>query len=61
MPIDPILEQIYQLVVPSLPYVIGAYAALWLGLMVYVGVTLSRLGKLEKQLALVEDVLAKRG
>jgi len=58
---DPILQQIYQLVVPSLPYVIGAYAALWLGLMAYVAVTLSRLGKLEKQLALVEDVLAKRG
>lgn len=58
---DPVLEQIYQLVAPSLPYVIGVYAALWVGLMVYVGATLSRLGKLEKQLALVEDVLAKRG
>ena len=58
---DPVLAQIYQLVVPSLPYVIGAYGILWLGLMVYVGVTLSRVGRLEKQLALVEDALAKRG
>jgi CcmD family protein len=57
---DPVLAQIYQLVVPSMPYVLGAYGILWLGLMVYVGVTLSRLGKLEKQLALVEDALAKR-
>ncbi|HEY5506870.1 MAG TPA: hypothetical protein VIK83_05190 [Coriobacteriia bacterium] len=57
---DPVLAQIYQLVVPSLPYVIGAYGILWLGLMIYVGVTLSRLGKLEKQLALVEDALEKR-
>jgi CcmD family protein len=57
---DPVLAQIYQLVVPSMPYVIGAYGILWLGLMVYVGVTLSRLGKLEKQLALVEDAFAKR-
>ena len=57
---DPVLLQIYQLVVPSLPYVIGAYGILWLGLMIYVGVTLSRLGKLEKQLALVEDALEKR-
>jgi hypothetical protein len=57
---DPVLQQIYQLVVPSLPYVIGAYGVLWLGLMVYVGLALSRLGKLEKQLALVEDALAKR-
>lgn len=58
---DPVLQQIYQLVEPSLPYVIGAYGILWLGLMVYVGLTLSRLGKLEKQLALVEEALAKRG
>jgi hypothetical protein len=57
---DPVLTQIYQLVVPSLPYVIGAYGILWLGLMIYVGVTLSRLGRLEKQLALVEDAFAKR-
>jgi hypothetical protein len=58
---DPVLAQIYQLVVPSMPYVLGAYGILWLGLMVYVGAALSRLGKLEKQLALVEDALAKRG
>ena len=58
---DPVLQQIYQLVNPSLPYVIGAYGVLWLGLMVYVGVTLSRVGKLEKQLALVEETVAKRG
>jgi CcmD family protein len=57
---DPVLQQIYQLVVPSLPYVIGAYGVLWLGLMVYVGLVLSRLNRLEKQLALVEDALAKR-
>lgn len=58
---DPVLAQIYQLVVPSLPYVIGAYGILWLGLMIYVGVTLNRLGKLEQQLALVEDAMEKRG
>ena len=57
---DPVLAQIYQLVVPSLPYVIGAYGILWLGLMIYVGVTLNRLGKLEQQLALVEDAMEKR-
>jgi hypothetical protein len=58
---DPVLAQIYQLVVPSLPYVLGAYGILWLGLMVYVGVALSRIGKLEKQITLVEDAIAKRG
>jgi len=58
---DPVLQQIYQLVQPSLPYVIGAYGILWLGLMAYVAVVMSRLGKLEKHLALVEEALAKRG
>jgi len=57
---DPVLQQIYQLVVPSLPYVIAAYGVLWLGLMAYVAVVLVRLGKLEKQLALVEEACAKR-
>jgi hypothetical protein len=57
---DPILAQIYQLVMPSMPYVLGAYGILWLGLMVYVGVTLLRLGKIEKQLALIEEAFAKR-
>lgn len=58
---DPVLQQIYSLVVPSLPYVIGAYAVLWVGLMVYVSLVLSRLGKLERQLVLVEETVAKRG
>jgi CcmD family protein len=57
---DPVLQQIYQLVVPSLPYVIAAYGILWLGLMAYVAVVFVRLGKLEKQLALVEEACAKR-
>ena len=58
---DAVTKEIFSQVVPALPYVIGVYAVLWVGLMGYVGVTLSRLGKLEKQLALVEDALAKRG
>jgi CcmD family protein len=55
-----IQAEIYQLVVPSMPYILAAYGVLWLGLMVYVGVVLMRLGKLEKQLALVEEAYAKR-
>jgi CcmD family protein len=57
---DPVLSQIYSLVSPSLPYVIGAYGVLWAGLMVYVSVVLGRLGRLEKQLTLVEEAVAKR-
>lgn len=58
---DPVLQQIYSLVVPQLPYVIAAYAVLWIGLMVYVSMVLSRLSKLERQLVLVEETVAKRG
>jgi hypothetical protein len=58
---DAVTTEIFSQVAPALPYVIGVYAVLWLGLMVYVGVVLTRLGKLEKQLALVEEALAKRG
>ena len=58
---DAVTKEIFALVSPSLPYVIGVYATLWAGLMIYVGVTLSRLGRLERQLALVEDAMAKQG
>jgi CcmD family protein len=58
---DAVTKEIFAQVAPALPYVIAVYAALWVGLMVYVSVTLGRLGRLEKQLAIVEDALAKRG
>ena len=58
---DTVIQQIYQLVVPSLPYVLGAYGVLWLGLMIYVAAVMSRVGKLERQLALVEEAFSKRG
>jgi hypothetical protein len=57
---DAVTKEIFAQVVPALPYVIAVYAALWLGLMVYVGSVMSRLGRLEKQLALVEEALAER-
>lgn len=57
---DPVTKEIFSQVVPALPYVIGVYAVLWAGLMLYVGVTLRRLGKLEQQLALIEDAMSKR-
>lgn len=58
---DAVNVEIFKFVGPAMPYVIGAYAVIWAGLMVYVSVTLSRLGKLERQLALVEEACAKRG
>ena len=33
---DPILEEVYSIIVPSAPYVIGAYALIWVVLLVFV-------------------------
>ena len=33
---NPILEQIYSTILPAAPYVIAAYALIWLALFVYV-------------------------
>jgi CcmD family protein len=60
MQIDPGLQQIYADIMPNMPYLLAAYAVLWLGLLGYVGLALRRLGKLEKQLAIVEEAVAKR-
>jgi CcmD family protein len=60
MQIDPGLQQIYADIMPNLPYLLAAYAVLWVGLLVYVGLALRRLGKVEKQLAIVEEAVAKR-
>ena len=57
---DPVIKEIFAQVAPALPFVIAVYAALWVGLMLYVSVTLRRLGKLERQLALVEEAQAKK-
>ena len=60
MTIDPILEEIYRNVVGAIPYVIAAYALLWVGLFGYVAFVLRRLGGLEKQIAVLESTMARR-
>ena len=55
---NPILEQIYATILPSAPYVIGAYALMWAALCVYVVYALSRLRKTEAQLDVLERSLA---
>lgn len=58
---DPVLKEIYALVVPSIPYVAGAYALLWVALVVYIGMTYSRIGHLEKEIAVLEESIERRG
>ncbi|ANE22259.1 MAG: CcmD family protein [Eggerthellaceae bacterium] len=57
---NPILEQIYATILPSAPYVIAAYALVWLALLVYVVLITVRLKKTEAQMAVLEEALAAK-
>lgn len=57
---DGTLGQIYSLVLPQAPYVIAAYGILWIALVAYVAFVFKRLGGIEKQLVVVEEVLARK-
>lgn len=57
---NPTLKEVYSLVLTQWPLVAGAYALLWAGLIVYVGMVLKRLNGLSKQLEVLETALARR-
>ncbi len=57
---DPTNQEIYQLVLHDAPYVIGAYAILWVALMAYVGIVFRRLMRLEKEVAVLEESMERR-
>ena len=52
---DPTNAELYKLVLPDFPYVVAAYAVLWIALIGYVSLVLSRLMKLEKEMKVVEE------
>ena len=51
---------LFQQAFKDAPYVIAAYAVLWLALAGYVTVTLRRLLKLDKEVKLLEDAVAAK-
>ncbi|HIY83675.1 hypothetical protein [Rubneribacter sp.] len=57
---NPILEEIYSTIIPSAPYIIAAYALMWLAILVYVFVVVRGLKKTEAQMAVLEEALAER-
>lgn len=57
---NPILEQIYATVIPSVPYVIAAYALMWLCMCLYIGYAVNRQKNVETQLAVVEQAFQRR-
>ena len=52
--------ELYKLVLADAPYVIGAYAILWVALIVYITTVLRRLLRLEKEMVVLEETAARR-
>ena len=60
MQLDATNMELYRLVLADAPYVIAAYAVLWLALVVYVTLVLRRILKLERDVAVLEESAARR-
>ena len=58
---DPVLQEIYKTVLDAAPYVIAAYALLWVGLFGFIFFVLRRVTQVERELAVVEQALERRG
>jgi len=56
---NPVLAEIYSTVIPSAPYVIAAYALIWVALLVYVLMIARGFKKAEAQLVVLEEELAE--
>jgi len=54
------MGDIYSQVLPQAPYVIAAYALIWVSLLGFVGVVFNRLRRLEKELDVLEESLKRR-
>jgi CcmD family protein len=57
---NPTNIELYRLVLADAPYVIAAYAVLWITLVVYVTLVLRRLMRLEKEMVVLEESAAGR-
>ena len=57
---DPVLAEIYSTVLDAAPFVIGAYALIWVVLLVYVLIIITGLKKTEKQMALLEELVVSK-
>jgi CcmD family protein len=56
---NPVLEEIYSTIIPSAPFLIAAYALIWLVLLVFVFVSLRGMKKTEAQIAVLEEAVAE--
>ena len=56
---NPILADIYSTVIPSAPYLIAAYALIWVVLLVYVVFVVKGIKKTERQMAALEAAIER--
>ena len=56
---NPVLAEIYSTVIPSMPFIIAAYALLWAVLLIYVLVSMRGMKKTEQQIAVLEEAVAE--
>jgi CcmD family protein len=56
---NPVLEEIYSTIIPSAPFLIAAYALIWLVLLVFVFVSLRGMKRTEAQIAVLEEAVAE--
>ena len=56
---NPVLVEIYSTIVPSMPFIIGAYVLMWLAILVYMLVITLSYKKAEKQMAVLEEAVAE--
>lgn len=52
--------ELYTLVLHDAPFVIAAYAILWVALMVYISMVLRRLMRIEKEITVLEESIERR-
>lgn len=56
-----VLEEIYSTIMPAAPYVVIAYASVWLILLVYVIIVTVGFKKTERQMTILEEALEEKG
>ncbi|MEF9925538.1 MAG: CcmD family protein [Raoultibacter sp.] len=55
-----VLAEIYSTILPAAPYVIGAYALIWLALFVYVFFIMRKVHRAEAHMAILEEAIAEK-
>jgi CcmD family protein len=58
--IDPTNTELYQLALHDVPYVIAAYAVLWVALVAYVTAILRRMLRMEKEIDVLTEAMDKK-